>query len=232
MNTRIQNKYDLEVNWNALEATLANEGKTFVPLQGEVIIYGTEVDETGTPLTLADGSSVLPEGRTKPYTYPRMKIGDGKTALGNLDFISSDSQSSLIKINNVPEVVSEHTYNGTTIRPSWNNYNSDELLMGGQTEAINAGTYTVTFSPRNGYCWEDGTVETKLVSWTIDKAVRSLQIATPDPITIENPETHIKLDYDGDIVRVVWVSSFITYSITSNNELILKTNKYYNRRSR
>lgn len=72
--TRIQHKHDLEVNW--LKAV------NFVPMQGELIIYDTEVDANGQTLT-------LPTGRTTPYTYERFKIGDGKTTVSNLNFAAS-----------------------------------------------------------------------------------------------------------------------------------------------
>ena len=41
--TRIINKHDLEVNWNAA---------TFIPKQGEIIIYDVEVDADGNALAL------------------------------------------------------------------------------------------------------------------------------------------------------------------------------------
>lgn len=78
---RIQNKHDLEFNW--LQAT-------FVPLQGELIIYDIEVDANGHVLTKpVNGVNVplLPANRTVPYTYERFKIGDGITSINNLPFI-------------------------------------------------------------------------------------------------------------------------------------------------
>ena len=72
LNTRIAHKHDLEVNWLIAE--------NFVPLQGELIIYDIEVDKDGNSLT-------LPGDRTTPYTYERLKIGDGITAVNGLPFI-------------------------------------------------------------------------------------------------------------------------------------------------
>ena len=70
--TRICNKHDLEVNW------LNNP--SFVPLQGELIIYDCEVDTDGNTLE-------LPSNRTAPYAYERIKIGDGFTLVNDLAFI-------------------------------------------------------------------------------------------------------------------------------------------------
>lgn len=79
--TRIQNKHDLEVNWQ--------KATEFLPLPGELIIYDKEVDSDKNVLTkLVDGKLVplLPEGRTVPYLYERFKIGDGTTYVNDLPF--------------------------------------------------------------------------------------------------------------------------------------------------
>jgi hypothetical protein len=88
--TRIQNKHDLEVNWLLAE--------NFVPLQGELIVYDIEVDADGAVLTkTVDGATVpaLPEGRTEPYCYERIKIGDGVHAVNDLPFIADLSEHAL-----------------------------------------------------------------------------------------------------------------------------------------
>lgn len=56
INSRIQNKHDLEANW--IKAV------NFIPKQGEIIIY--DKDST--------------------YSYERFKIGDGVTTVTNLPF--------------------------------------------------------------------------------------------------------------------------------------------------
>ena len=69
--TRIQLKSDIEANWNKIDYY-------FVPLKGEIIIYSAETR-----------NDELPAGRTEPYTYSRIKIGDGKTSITALPFIDS-----------------------------------------------------------------------------------------------------------------------------------------------
>ena len=76
--TRIENKHDLEVNW---------ERATFIPLQGELIVYDIEVDAAGSVLKDAEGNALLPSGRTTPYTYERLKIGDGIRTVKDLPFM-------------------------------------------------------------------------------------------------------------------------------------------------
>lgn len=60
-NTRIVNKHDTEENWS--------KANGFIPLEGEVVIY--ESDET--------------------HITPRLKIGDGKTNVNNLPFVSGST---------------------------------------------------------------------------------------------------------------------------------------------
>ena len=70
--SRIISKHDIEANW--LQAV------NFVPKKGEHIVYDIEIDEQGNTLP-------LPAGRTVPYDYERLKIGDGKTKVNDLPFI-------------------------------------------------------------------------------------------------------------------------------------------------
>lgn len=65
------------------------------------------------------------------------------------------------------------TYSGSAQSPTWNNYDSTKLTLGGTTSATNAGTYTATFTPKSGYAWADGTTTARSVSWTIGRAVVS-----------------------------------------------------------
>ena len=80
-------KHDLEVNWN--------KATSFVPYKGEFIIYDIEVDENGNNITqIVDGvEKTVYElvGRTTPYTYERIKLGDGKTKISELPFIDNTS---------------------------------------------------------------------------------------------------------------------------------------------
>ena len=58
INTRVVNKHDIEANWK--------KATTFIPKQGELIVY--DIDNT--------------------HSYERFKIGDGKTLVNNLPFAS------------------------------------------------------------------------------------------------------------------------------------------------
>ena len=61
-------------------------------------------------------------------------------------------------------------YNGSAQSPVWNDYDSEQLTIGGvyQNQTF-PGTYDATFTPKSGYSWTDGTTDTKTVTWTISK---------------------------------------------------------------
>lgn len=81
--------------------------------------------------------------------------------------------SSFIKIIHLPYPAYTGTleYTGSEQQPVWINYNSDRITIGGTTSATNAGTYTATFTPKNGYCWVDGSTNPYNVEWTINRKV-------------------------------------------------------------
>lgn len=71
--TRIQQKHDIEANWQ--------KATDFIPYEGELIIYSAEKD-----------TDELPVDRTYRIKYPRFKVGDGITNVNNLPFFQA-SQS-------------------------------------------------------------------------------------------------------------------------------------------
>lgn len=87
-------------------------------------------------------------------------------------------------ISTIPSQSGTLTYTGNTRYPSWANYDSEELSISGTTSAINAGSYTATFTPKANYRWADGTTTAKNVTWTIGKAAGSLDIS-PTSMTLD-----------------------------------------------
>ena len=76
----------------------------------------------------------------------------------------------VITIPVLPTQSGSLTYNGNRQYPSWNNYDSKQLTISGVTSSINAGSYTVKFTPKPGCQWWDGTTEQKEAVWKISKA--------------------------------------------------------------
>ena len=82
LNTRIFLAHDFEINWN--------KAVNFIPGLGEIIIYDSEVDAEGSPIAEAkDQLGNYPNNRKDPFTTARIKIGDGRRTVVNLEFASS-----------------------------------------------------------------------------------------------------------------------------------------------
>lgn len=76
------------------------------------------------------------------------------------------------------------TYTGSAQSPSWSNYDSTKMTIGGTTSGTNAGSYTATFTPAANYQWSDGTTTAKSVTWSIGKAAGSLSVS-PTSLTLD-----------------------------------------------
>ncbi len=84
----------------------------------------------------------------------------------------------------IPSQSGSLTYNGSSQTPSWSNYDSNKLTIGGTTSDTNAGTYSATFTPKSNYQWSDGTTSAKTVNWSIGKASGSLSL-NPASLTLD-----------------------------------------------
>ena len=87
-------------------------------------------------------------------------------------------------IATVPSQSGTLTYTGSAQSPSWSNYNSAQLTLGGVTSGTNAGSYNATFTPTANYRWSDGSTAAKTVAWSIGKAAGSLSIS-PTSMTLD-----------------------------------------------
>lgn len=77
-------------------------------------------------------------------------------------------------INAVPSQNGVLTYTGSAQSPQWNGYDTEKLSIGGDYSAVDAGTYTATFTPKVGYTWDDETRTEKSVTWKINRATLSV----------------------------------------------------------
>ena len=99
---------------------------------------------------------------------------EAATAAQNAQQAANDALEAVTKltsvINSVPTQSGSLTYTGSAQSPTWNGYDEEKLTIGGTTSGTNAGSYTATFTPKDGYEWSDGTTDAKSVTWTIGKA--------------------------------------------------------------
>ncbi len=117
------------------------------------------------------------------------------------------------------------TYNGNAQSPSWSGYASTKMTIGGTTSGTNAGTYTATFTPKDGYCWPDGTADTVSVTWKIGKAAGSLFV-TPTEMTIALNDTTGTITVaragDGAITATSDKTSVATVEVNGNKITVTK----------
>ena len=76
----------------------------------------------------------------------------------------------------IPTQSNSLTYTGSAQSPTWNNYDSGKMTLGGTTSGTNAGSYNATFTPKTNYKWADGSTGAKTVVWSIAKAAGSLSL--------------------------------------------------------
>lgn len=122
-------------------------------------------------------------------------------------------------ISAVPSQSGSLTYNGGSQSPTWNNYSTTQLTIGGTTSGTNAGSYTATFTPKSNYRWADGTTTAKSVSWSIGKAAGSLSIS-PTSMTLDTTTKSktitVTRSGDGTISAVSSNTAAATVSVSGN----------------
>ena len=79
----------------------------------------------------------------------------------------------------VPAQSGSLPYTGSAQSPTWSNYDSTKITLGGATSGTNAGSYNATFTLKDTalYCWPDGTLTAKTVAWSIGKAAGTLSLS-------------------------------------------------------
>ena len=124
----------------------------------------------------------------------------------------------------VPSQSGTLTYTGKVQSPSWDGYDSDKMTIGGMTSGTNARSYTAKFTPKDGYCWIDGTTSTKEVLWSIGKAPGSLTLSD-SAVTIDYGTTAtltVTRAGDGKISATSSDTGVATVSVSGNTVTISK----------
>ena len=120
------------------------------------------------------------------------------------------------------------TYSGLAQSPSWSNYDSAQLTIGGTTSATNAGNYNATFTPTSNYQWSDGGIGAKTVIWKIGKAAGSLSLNKSN-ITLNKSTSSTTITVtragDGAISATSNATGVATVSVSGNTVTV--TGKAY-----
>lgn len=127
-------------------------------------------DNSGVATASLEGTILTVTGVETGNTAIQVSASEGTNYTAASASLSVAVQFAII-IPVVPTQSGSLTYKPYTLQTvSWNNYDPDQLTIGGSVKGTNAGTYTATFTPKPGYQWWDGTTETKNATWTIGSA--------------------------------------------------------------
>lgn len=126
-------------------------------------------DNSGVATASLEGTTLTVTGVETGNTAIQVSASEGTNYTAASASLSVAVQF-VITIPVLPTQSGSLTYNGNRQYPSWNNYDSKQLTISGVTSSINAGSYTVKFTPKPGCQWWDGTTEQKKAVWKISKA--------------------------------------------------------------
>lgn len=156
--------------------------------------------------------------------FPYSTDGTVNTSAENMISVTT----SRIALIDSPAQSGSLTYNGGLQSPSWANYNESSLIIGGTTSAVDAGTYVATFTPKDEYCWNDGSSDTKSFNWTIEKADCSFDVDSTS-ITLNNSNLTKVVSVTGADNCIITATSsnenVATASVNGTNIIISHVNK-------
>ena len=163
-------------------------------------------DSSGVATASLEGTILTVTGVETGNTAIQVSASEGTNYTAASASLSVAVQFAII-IPVVPTQSGSLTYKPYTLQTvSWNNYDPDQLTIGGSVKGTNAGTYTATFTPKPGYQWWDGTTETKNATWTIGKKNQAVHFSPSSNIVLDAQNKTATIKYSGDFHGPVSVS--------------------------
>ena len=163
-------------------------------------------DNSGVATASLEGTTLTVTGVETGNTAIQVSASEGTNYTAASASLSVAVQFAII-IPVVPTQSGSLTYKPYTLQTvSWNNYDPDQLTIGGNVKGTNAGTYTATFTPKPGYQWWDGTTETKNATWTIGKKNQAVHFSPSSNIVLDAQNKTATIKYSGDFHGPVSVS--------------------------
>lgn len=163
-------------------------------------------DNSGVATASLEGTTLTVTGVETGNTAIQVSASEGTNYTAASASLSVAVQFAII-IPVVPTQSGSLTYKPYTLQTvSWNNYDPDQLTIGGSVKGTNAGTYTATFTPKPGYQWWDGSTETKNATWTIGKKNQAVHFSPSSNIVLDAQNKTATIKYSGDFHGPVSVS--------------------------
>ena len=133
--------------------------------------------------------------------------------------------TNVLTIRSVPSQSGSLTYNGKAQSPSWANYNTLAMKIGGTTSGTTAGSYSATFTPLDGYKWSDGTTAAKTVKWSIAKAAGTLSLPASLALTYSKTSGTVTVTRSGTGAVSATSSNTAVATVSVSGETITVTAK-------
>ena len=163
-------------------------------------------DNSGVATASLEGTTLTVTGVETGNTAIQVSASEGTNYTAASASLSVAVQF-VITIPVLPTQSGTLTYNGSKQSPSWNNYDPEQLDIGGQWMGrTDAGTYRADFTPKPGYQWWDGTTETKNATWTIGKKNQAVHFSPSSNIVLDAQNKTATIKYSGDFHGPVSVS--------------------------
>lgn len=231
----------MTIKWTDPAATITADGLTLATWASTTVVvkagsYPTSKDDTGAAYTLKvttrnqyASSALTVTGLTNGTKYyiaffPETTDGGINTATSQ----RTTGTANRITISTEPTQSGTLTYTGNTLSPTWSNYNTAQLTIGGTTTGINAGSYNATFTPTTDYRWSDGSTTAKTVAWAISKAAGSLTLSASS-VTLNADKTSATVTVtragDGAITATSDDTSVATVSVSGTTLTINSVNE-------
>ena len=218
------------VSWSIGKATSSirvytNSGKTSwqatVNIGDTVQIYKTSSGSTSISYSSRDtsiatvNSSGLITAKAVGTVYIDATLAETSNYTGDSDYVKITVEQAKTSVAK-PTQSNTLTYNGSTKYPSWTGYNSSIMSISGTTSAINAGSYSATFTITNSsYQFSDGTTSCS-VSWTIGVAQIDYDC---DDCDVEYDGTNhtisVKVNTPSSGYTIKYGTSYGTYNLSS-----------------
>lgn len=231
----------MTIKWTDPAATITSDGVTLATWASTTVVvkagsYATSKDDSAAAYTLKvttrnqySSSALTVSGLTNGTKYyisffPETTDGGINTATSQ----RTTGTANRISISTAPSQSGTLTYNGNSQSPSWSNYSTTQLTLGGTTTGINAGSYNATFTPTADYRWSDGTTTAKTVAWAISKAAGSLTLSASS-VTLNADKTSATVTVtragDGTITATSDDTSVATVSVSGTTLTINSVNE-------
>lgn len=229
----------VQLTWTDPDATKVQDGVTLSTWASTKVVYKTG----GYPTSPDDGTLALNSTTRNAHQSSPLEVTgliNGTTYYFALFPISTEGAVNAnttgqitaipnkIKLSAVPVQSGTLTYTGNELTPTFSNYNTAQLTIGGVIKGTDAGTYTATFTPTDDYCWSDDSTEAKEVSWTIGKGAGSLSL-NKTSVTLNTDKLSdtviVTRAGDGAISATSSNTNIATVSVSGNVVTINSVNK-------